>query len=176
MKALIFTVLFCACSSPSPAEMVDAPLHGNDGAVTTTGFKLNLGSDYASTKPVAISAAKTNGVYAGYFEAQSDLTSVPDISVHLHAPNAQLSSGMQVPCARSTTADPFNETSVLIHWLDGHTYYTNLMTTPGCTITITAASQTSVAASITGTIYDETASGHPATMFTASFVGNVHSN
>ena len=97
MRAFIFTVLFCACSSSPTENGVDAPLQGSaDAATATTGFKLNLGSSYVSTKPVTISAAKTSGVYAGYFQAQSDPASVPGISVHIHASNAELSSGMQV--------------------------------------------------------------------------------
>jgi hypothetical protein len=175
MRALIFSILCCACGASSSEEMPDASVHGSsDATPSSSGFTLNLGSDYTSSKPVTISAVKTNGVYAGYFEAHSDAATVPDLSVSIHASNASLSSGMQVPCARSTSSSSFNETSALIHWLDGHTYYTNLTATASCTITITAASQTSVSATITGTIYDETDSEHPGKAFTASFVAAVH--
>jgi hypothetical protein len=81
---------------------------------------------------------------------------------------------MTLSCARSQDQNEANETSVLIHWLDGDTYYTNVMATQDCTIHITAASQTSVSADISGTTYDEMNSNFPPTSFTASFVATVH--
>jgi hypothetical protein len=70
-------------------------------------------------------------------------------------------------------SDIADETSVSIKWVDNDMYYTNFFPSPSCTVNVTAASQTSVSAEISGTIYDETASGHPSSSFTASFVANV---
>lgn len=143
------------------------------GPPASSGWKATIGQDFESPKPVTIRPAKTSGgVYEGYFVAQSDLSSEPNISVSLHAANAQLSAGMTFPCARSTdSSQPFDETSVLIHWLDGATYYTNVMATQDCTIRITAAAQTAVSASISGTIYNE--STIAPSSFTASFVATA---
>ena len=143
-----------------------------DGGTTNSpGFKIDLGDPYSSTAAVTIHPAKTNGVYSGYFEASSDFSSVPSLAVSIHAPNAMLSKSQTFSCARSQGSNSFDETSVSIKWLDGDTYYTNLLPSASCTVTITAASQTSISASISGTIYDQ--STQNPTSFTASFVANA---
>jgi hypothetical protein len=148
---------------------------GSGSNTPMSGFTLDLGQNYQSSNTVAIYPDKSSGgIYEGYFTAQSDGSSVPNITVNIVASQATLAAGMTYPCANSQTSNTFEETSVLIHWLDGDTYYTNVQS-PSCTVKITAASQTSVSATITGTIYDETADGHPSSTFSASFVAAPHS-
>jgi len=175
MRALLPIILLFACNASStPTTTTDAP--GSpppDGSDTMPpGFTINLGSDYQSSGTVTVAPARSNGVYAGYFTAHSDLASAPSLSVSIHAPNATLAA-QAYPCERSTGTDTFDETAVTIQWLDGDTYYTNLFPSPSCTVTVTAASQTQVSATITGTTFDEMDSAHPPTSFTASFVASV---
>lgn len=170
----VLFVLLCACSSSSSTPTADAPHGGGDAPPPSAGFRIHLGTDYMSSGQVTLRPARSSGgVYQGYFEAQSDLASVPNIDVHLHAPDAHLAQGMQLPCARSGTSDPSDETSLLLHWLDGDTYYTNVMSAPSCTITLTAVSQTSATAELSGTIYDEMDPNLSPQSFTASFVATV---
>ena len=61
----------------------------------------------------------------------------------------------------------------MIRWFDDHTYYTNVMAMPSCTVTVDAMSPTTVSASISGTIYDEMDPNLGAHSFTASFVGTA---
>jgi len=176
MKALLLAFLV-ACSSWS-----DVASGGDDAtspdadasAPPATAYKLDLGENYESASPVTISAAKKNGVYNGYFQASSDLGSVPNIVVTMNVADARLTAGMSLGCARSRdAANVGNETGVLVHWLDGDTYYTNVMATQNCTIHITAASQTRVSADISGTIYDQMDPALAPTTFAASFTANV---
>ena len=170
---MLFIVL-CACSSSSSQPTADAPHNGgSDAPPPSAGFRIHLGSDYMSMNTVTLRPAKSSGVFQGYFEATSDLSSVPNIEVRLHAPDARLTQGMQFPCARSGTSNPFDETSLLLHWLDGDTYYTNVMSAPACTITLTAVSQTSATAQLSGTIYNEMDPNLTPQSFTASFVATV---
>ena len=177
MRALFSSVFLIACGSsatePPPGTTPDAPRPDPDGGTDPTpGFAITIGSDYQSSGAVTIAAARSNGVYAGYFTAHSDLASAPNLSVSIHAPNATLAA-QAYPCVRSTGTDSFDETAVTIQWLDGDTYYTNLFPSPACTVTVTAASQTEVSATITGTTFDEMDPDHPPTSFTASFVASV---
>lgn len=167
------TLLFCACTSSS-ASGPDAATTGSgsstiDAPAETTGFTIDIGQQYHSSGMVEIGPVTEDGVYAGYFQAKSDLSSTPNLSVSIVANSGALSTGTY-PCARSQTDDSFDETSVLIQWLDGDDYYTNVSTAM-CTIDVTAASDASVSATISGEIYDE--SGVTATSFTASFVATV---
>ena len=178
MRTLLPLFLIAACGSsamePPPGTTPDGPAQPpiDGGGDMQPGFTIHLGSDYQSSGTVTLAAARTNGVYAGYFTASSDFATVPNVSVSIHAPDAKLAT-QAYPCERSASTDPANETAVLIQWLDGDTYYTNLFPSPACTVTITAASQTQVSATISGTTFDEMDPDHPPTSFTASFVASV---
>ncbi len=179
MKALAIACLtFAACSSSSSSlppdgstiHHLDSASPTGDAPANTGGFAIDIGQAYTSSAAVTIAAVTQNQVYAGYFQAMSDGSSTPSLTVSIVADGGVLQTG-SYPCANSQTDNPFDETSVLIHWLDGDTYYTN-EASPSCTIDVTAASQTSVSAMISGTIYDES-QGAAATSFTASFVATV---
>jgi len=176
MRALFSIVFLIACGSSAtepPPGTPDAPHSDPEGGTDPTpGFAITIGSDYQSSGTVTIAAARSNGVYAGYFTAHSDFASAPSLAVSIQAPNATLAA-QAYPCERATGSDSFDETAVTIQWLDGDTYYTNLFPSPSCTVTVTAASQTQVSATITGTTFDEMDSAHPPTSFTASFVATV---
>lgn len=141
---------------------------------SSAGFNYSLdGQQFSSQSPVTISAVQSSGVYQGYFQARSAQSTTPNILVSIHEPSATLSQGATYSCARATGSDQADETSVLLHDLIGTTYYTNVLPSPSCTVTITAASQTSVSMTVTGTTYDEADSSLAPHSFTAAFTAAV---
>jgi len=173
MRALTLLVVVAACDSTTTTPP-DGSMMGGDAAPPPAGFTLTLaGTDYTSANPITISAATSSGVYQGYYAGHSDLASVPNLSVSIHEPSGTIHGGASYPCVRSATSDPADETAVEIDWFDSHTYYTNLFDDPACTVTIDSASQTAIAASISGTVYDQTDPGHPASSFSAKLTATV---
>jgi len=153
---------------PSPGDDDGHP--GRDASSASPGYTIDIGQAYQSSAGVTIAPATASGVYSGYYQAQSDPSAIPSLAVKIHAASGSLAAGTSYPCARSGDADVMDETSVFVQWLDGHSYYTNLMPDPTCSIHLTAVSQAGVSATISGTIFDETDPSYPSYGFTASFV------
>jgi hypothetical protein len=175
MKLLRLGLLLTACSSPMSVsgQQPDASGPQADVAPPSAGFSISIGQAYSSTATVTIAPQTDSNVYAGYYVAASDSSSTPSLSVSIHAASGSLASNQTFECARSTDSDDMDETSVLVSWLDGDTYYTNVIPQPACTITLVAVSQTSVSAQVSGTIYDEADANVTPHSFTASFVATA---
>jgi hypothetical protein len=178
--AISMAVFLAACSgisggpSGGDPEVFPSASDGGGQDLSTGGasrFSFSIGGQSINGGPVTLTPIKDSGAFAGYFRAQSDPATIPNIVVSIHEPSATLSVGNAYPCANSMSSNSSDETSVLYHSLDGKSYYTNVMS-PSCMIEISAASQTSVSASVTGSIYDEMAPSQPVT-FTASLVARV---
>jgi hypothetical protein len=178
-----FIALVAACGSnssstqPPPDPGLDGGHPASDGGPPAkdapgaqAGFTIDLGQTVMSPGTVTITAqTDDSGIYAGFYEATSDFSSTPAIDVDIAVANADLATG-SYPCVRP---DSGANTSVSIQWLDGDMYYTNVFPNPTCTVNVTAASQTSVSAQISGMIYDQANLNAPAQSFTASFVATV---
>lgn len=178
---LVYLALVTACGSNSPSMQPNPGPDGghpasdgghpaSDAPGAQAGFTIDIGQTINSPGTVTIIAqTDDSGIYAGFYEASSDFSSTPSINVDIAVPSADLSTG-SYPCVRP---DSGANTSVGIQWIDGDMYYTNVYPNPTCTVNVTAASQTSVSAQISGMIYDQANLGAGAQSFTASFVATV---
>ena len=142
---LLLAASACSSSSTSPGGATDGgstppPGYGGggtdgassgaDSASPPAGYTLTLaGMNYAGTGIAIAPQMSAGGVYQGYYVAESDQGASPSLSVSIKAPSATLAAGTSYACDRSSAGDGV-ETSVLVHWLDGHTYSTNVLPNP----------------------------------------------
>ena len=172
----IASALPTACSSNDKSPIVTPTTHPDGGTHETPSGGLTLtvdGNDLNEPGAVTFRVAKdTNGIFQGYFEASTDPSTSPSMRLEIAASKPSLSVG-SYPCKRASGSSSA-ETSILVKdWLDGHSYYTNVTSTPSCTIEVTAASETSVSISFSGAIVDQTDTDHPSVDFSGSFSAEV---